>query len=439
MTYKLFSNDFLIIFTCAAFFSFEAKALTLKEALQKAIHYHPQIVADRASADATKATIDQEYAGFYPTVDIAVWGGLSYVEENYKQNALQSPLKGESSGVTATPSLNLKQLLYNGELTASQVKKAIANFEQAYGQYLNTIDVRALKAAQAYIQVWQLQKIEALTQENKKIHERILRQITELVVHGELTEADRLQVQARLQDVNFSLALVQGQLEGVKADFREAIGCAPDRLSFAAVPAACIGRRLPGFLQEALRKNKSLQAAQADIQSSKARLDAAKANSLPVVTLEANANYDKNAAGVRGEDTRALALLVLRYNLTDGGADAARREEARGRVKESGEKLAVQRLALVQEVQTSWALRESAMQQLTYTLNAVREKKEIAKDYEKQFLVGIRSLLDILNAYRDLFDSHIQQVTSEAGVELTKARLLTASSSLLDAFKIPHP
>jgi len=423
----------------SASFPFQASALTFKEALQSAINYHPQIIADRASSEAVKATIDQQYAGFYPTVDIFASGGLAYVEENFKQNQLQSALQGESRQATAAPAISLKQLLYDGESTTYQVKKAIADFEQAYGSYLNTVDTRALRAALAYIQVLRFQQIKALILENRKIHRRILKQITELVSKGELTEADQVQVHARLEDVQISLVSVQGQLETAKADFREAVGRAPDDLSPVVIPVALITPQISRFLEEVFRKNKSLQAAQADIRSAKANLEVAKSNSYPVLTFEANAAHDINANGVRGDESRAAGLVVLRYNLADGGTDAARRQGARERVTESGGKLAVQRTALVQEVQTSWATRDSATRQIVYTQKAIRDKNEVALDYAKQFLVGLRSLIDELNAWRDLFESKVQLVAAEATEELMKARLLTASSSLLEAFQIPVP
>lgn len=438
MKNKNYTIVFLLTLTTASF-PFQANALTLKEALQSAITYHPQIMADRAASAATRAVIDQQEAGFYPTVDIFVSGGIAYVRENFKTNPLQAALKGEATQGTASPSVSLKQLLYDGEHTAYQVKKAIADFEQAYGTYLNTIDVRALRAAIAYIQVCRLQRIRGLILENRHIHRHILGKITKLVSHGELTEADQVQVQARLEDVQVSLAETEGQLESAKADFREAVGRAPDNLSPAVIPTQLLRPELSRFLEEALRKNKSLEAAQADIRSSKAGLEVTKANFYPAVTFEANAEQDKNPSGIRGDETRASGLIVLRYNLTDGGADVGKRQEARERVTLSGEKLAVQRLALVQEVQTSWATKEAAVRQVAGLKKAIVEKNEVAKDYAKQFLVGLRSLIDELNAWRDLFESKVQQATAEATEELMKARLLTASSSLLETFQISTP
>lgn len=428
-----------LLFGLISLFPGDVQAITLKEALQSAINTHPQVMAERASSEANKATINREYAAFYPSIDLTAQGGLAYVREDYLQNSLQAAIAGESRGGTSSPSVTFKQLLYDGGSTVNQVKKATADFQQAYGKYLETVDGKGLRAAIAYIQVRRLQRLEKLTHQNIAVHKRILKKIAQLVHQGELTETDQTQVQARLDDAQVSLALVQGQLDVAKADFIEAVGKVPEHLSSPMIPTQFLRPQLNQTLQEALRKNKSLQAAKADIHSAKATLEVTKARSLPTVTFEADATRNQNVGGVRGVQFQSTALVVLRYNLIDGGADEARRQEARERVTESGKRLAVQRLALEQEVRSSWVTKESATHQVNFLRKTLKAKSQVSKAYEQQFLVGLRSLLDILNSYRDYFESEGEKITAEATEDLMKARLLTASSSLLKTFQIPLP
>src|SRR5207247_4586678 len=118
----------------------------------------------------------------------------------------------------------------------------------------------------------------------------------------------------------------------------------------------------------------------------------------PRIDLELAATRNNNLNGVRGPNNDETAMLRLRYNLFQGGADVARVNAARYRVREANELLNQTRRAIDENVRLAFNAYMTANDRLPHLAQQVSASDLTRDAYHKQFTIGQRTLLDVLNA-----------------------------------------
>jgi adhesin transport system outer membrane protein len=179
--------------------------------------------------------------------------------------------------------------------------------------------------------------------------------------------------------------------------------------------------------------------AEADIETSKAELQGARAGYYPRLDLELGAAANNNLDGIRGGNVDAQALVVLRYNLFRGGGDIAREREAFERIREARSQMAVARRDAEAEARISY----NALSTARARVQAFRAQTEAARAtrdaYAQQFDLGQRSLLDLLDAENELFITRSNLVTAEYTEVFAIYRVLAVIGDLLMVLDIDAP
>ena len=129
----------------------------------------------------------------------------------------------------------------------------------------------------------------------------------------------------------------------------------------------------------------------------------------------------------------------MRYNLFRGGADMARRRQTAHLINEAAELRNRTCRQVVESVRLSWAARESLARQLGSIQRQVNFSQRTRAAYEKQFTIGRRTLLDLLDSENELFLSNQDLINAKVDHEFASYRILAAMGRLIDSLQAQLP
>ncbi len=277
-----------------------------------------------------------------------------------------------------------------------------------------------------------------MADKNVQTHERILA----LTKDRESTGADVLasvtQTQGRLVDSLSTYEDSRSSLIQGEASYR--------RLTQLPVPAALGSVKQPlkmfttpeEVLALAKVNNPKVIAYLEDVTTAQAEKELTDSAFHPTVNLEAGPSYSNNGYQYGGEEWNASfdVLGTVRWNLYNSGADVAASKASAARVRESRQTAYSFMDDLVLDIENSWTDYQTAIAQLAYHLEGLGYKLQTRDAYMEQYIIGQRTLLDLLDAESELYNSEIQIVTARANVLISTYRLYALAGLLLPELNI---
>jgi hypothetical protein len=192
-------------------------------------------------------------------------------------------------------------------------------------------------------------------------------------------------------------------------------------------------------LPMAFDNSRILKSARADIEAAMAQHRAAYASLYPRLDLEFSAAQNSLVSPVDIQpDTNRSAMLRLRYNLFRGNADAARVAETKFQIQEAEEIARRTERQIEQSLRLSWNAYASARERLPF-LGKHAESSQLTRDaYAKQFSLGQRTLLDLLDAENEAFTASSNFLNGRYVELFSRYRVLADMSMLLHTLGVPH-
>ena len=408
-----------------------------KDILQETLHTNPEIKADRSNWRAEDHAIDRAQAGYYPVVDLRAQAGWEYTRESFgRSDCSRIGRKCQENRVANTPSIVARQPLFDGLRASTDVARAQREKEQAGSRIGETQELVSFRAMNAAVDGRRFQRLLRLAIANVNAHLRILNKVNRLIAAGKASIADRHTVESRLADAISAVVDIEGDLGSAVARFIDVVGVAPDRLKPSVIPEGYLPTSVQEALKQAVEQNRSVQLAQSNIEVAKAELSTTDVPFYPTLDLEANARRDGDTEGRNGHETSVTVFLVARYNIFSGGGDVARRKEVAEQVAETHHRREVAVRSAEREVRVSWAELQSAKKQSEALRRSVQEKNKVIQVFEKQFDLGTRSLLDLLDSWNEFFLAKGSLITVDATTDLTGYRLLASMGVLLNRYDL---
>jgi adhesin transport system outer membrane protein len=91
---------------------------------------------------------------------------------------------------------------------------------------------------------------------------------------------------------------------------------------------------------------------------------------------------------------------------------------------------------VIEETRATWAELESARKQVVSFGDALNYNQKTLDSYVKQFNVGQRTLLDVLDAHNEKFQSAGLMVTARTNEVIAAERLLALTGKLNDSLQV---
>lgn len=405
-----------------------ASAQTLNEAVEQTIKTNPEVLIDANRRLAVDQEIDQAKGGYRPKIDLtAGWGW------EWSENVSTRP--GSDNLTRAESALTLTQMLYDGFGTRSEVERHTARSQSAAYKVAGTSEQIGLRAVEVYLDVVRRQELLNLTQANLEAHERVYEQIKLRSESGVGRRADLEQAQARLSLAQANLASAEANLREAKIQFQRVVGDVPGGLERPGIPQG-----MPASDDEAIAVAVSnhplLRSAAADIEATRAQTRAGESLLRPRVDLELGTSWNNNLDGVDYKNNDAYAMLRFRYNLYRGGTDQARVAQRRIETQAAIEVQNKTRREVEESTRLSWNALQTSLDRLP-KLKAHADATEQTRDaYAKQFNIGQRTLLDLLDSENELYTARSNYIDGQFVEMFARYRLLADMGQLVSSLGV---
>lgn len=401
-----------------------ASAQRLQDAVQTVLRRNPEVQAAAANLRAARERYTQAGAGLLPTVDLRVGTGREETESIATRNVPRALTRQEAG-------LTLRQNVYDGQQVRSDMERQNFQVESSTARLAETAEQIAFRVTEIYLDALRDAELVQLAADNVRRHEEVLEKTRFRLSSGVGQGADVEQASGRLALARATLETARGNAEDTAARYQRLVGQAPKSLLMPESPQRLIPPALAEAQQLGRDNSNSLRAAQAEVGTAQATIRAVRADLLPRLDVELAANRNRDLDGVPGASNDLSAMLVMRYNLFRGGADQSRVREARERETAAAASASNITEFTDESVARSWAARAAARNRLDPLENHVRASERVLDAYRAQFELGRRSVLDLVNAENELFQSRAALSSGRIAVRSSEFRLLAAMAMLV--------
>jgi adhesin transport system outer membrane protein len=413
------------------------QAQSLPEAMQQALDVHPEIQAGVNSRLSADYQLKAAKGGYLPRVDLL--GG-------YGREGTDSPSTRTGAGSNhwetlnrSESSLRLSQMVFDGFATSSEVGRQQANVNSRAYSLLGSSERTALTVAQVYLDVLTRRDFVQLAEDNLRNHERIFDQIKLRTPRGVGSGADLDQAQARLAQARNNLITEQTNLADAQTNFLSAVGQMPDQLERPAGFVALLPADLNEARRQMLENSPILRSAESDIVAAEKQYEAAKSTFYPRFDAELGRTADNDLDGQNGHNNEWQAMLRMRFNLFAGGSNKA---DLESKSYQSTQALDIRNNALRvlnEELGLAWNALNNANAQVPIAQQYVDRSTSVRTSYQKQFSLGERTLLDLLDSENELFSAS-RRLTEIKNIQLfTQYRIKATMGELLKSQGVVAP
>ena len=407
-------------------FSAVGHAQSLQEAIQLTINENPEIQAKRSERRAVEEQISQARAGFFPTVDIAAGYGF----EQSNSPITRSRGDGTVQFGREEASVMLRQMIFDGMATYNEVERHEARTDARAYAVFGQSEITALKGVQAYLDVLRRQELVEIAQENLLIHQRTDDQIRMRAERGIGKKADIDQSRGRVALAESNLKAEEGNLRDAQTAFLRVIGVLPGKLEAANDPTEEIPANLDEAVDKAVANHPVLKSANADIDSAYSQHETAKSPYFPRIDFEVGASHNNDLDGVRGKNEDLTAMVRLRYNLFNGGKDWARRGETAHLINQAKDIRDDTYRQVVESMRLSWVAYQTIDGQMEFFRNHRDASIKTLEAYQKQFNIGQRTLLDLLDSTNEVYLAKAAYINASYDLLYAKYRVLAGMGAL---------
>ncbi|HTY02140.1 MAG TPA: TolC family outer membrane protein [Rhodocyclaceae bacterium] len=397
---------------------------TLKSAAQKAVIGSPDVLQKWHAYQAADNEQDAAFGGYLPHVDLNAGIG----RENRNDPLLVKDYTRRSTSVTLT------QMLYDGFATRNEVKRLDHARQVRFFELLDASETAALEAARAYLDVLRYRSLVGLAEENYVRHRAVFEQIQRKAQAGVARKVDLEQASGRLALAESNLLTETSNLHDVSARYQRLVGEIPGReLAPAPELTAGIPADRKSALLSVLGGNAAIMAAVENVRSADAAAAVRKAAYQPRVDLRLRNDRGANLNGYIGSTDDRTAELVLTWNLFNGFSDLARSRQYADQLNVAKDLRDKTCRDVRQTASIAYNDTRKLAEQLTYLDQHQLSAEKAREAYRKQFDIGQRTLLDLLDTENETFQAKRAYVNAEYDLSIAQARTQASLGNLLPA------
>lgn len=410
--------------------SLPAYSQSLEQAIAITLTSNPEI---RSVFNDYKSYVEQRRSSggnYLPTIDLDA--GVGYEKVN--------PATGDTTELTRKDAtLSLTQLLWDGSSTLNDMDRTAAEAESMRYQLIADSQDKALEVTSVYLDAVKAKEVLTLSEDNLKTHKRIYKDIKRRVESGIGSTADLSQVEARLANAHSNLLAAQNNIFDTHTQFTRIVGQTPQGLIFPRADQNALPLSLEEATVTAEENHPVIKIAASDVDAAKYQYKQAEGTNYPTFSIEAAQTWYDDAAGEIGSRDELSAMLRMRYNLYNGGSDSSEQDRMAYQLNKAKDLRDNSHRQLAESLRLSWSALDLTLQQKEFLADHVDSASDTAIAYEKQYRIGQRTLLDVLNTENELFEARKEYLNANYGEQYAKFRVLNACGILLDSLMVDTP
>lgn len=398
--------------------------VTLKDMVEKTVTSNPEVQSRYHRFLESGLEQDVVRGGFLPKADI--------VSTYRKQEELLKPADG-----TSIPRFNnelvLKQMIFDGFATSNEVKRLGHANRVRYYELQSTMQNTTLEFMRAYIDTMRYRELSQFAKDNYVVHKQLFDRIQERVNAGVARKVDLEQASGRLALAEANLLTETTNLHDVTARLQRLYGeLPPETLEAPTFFNAGVEPTSADALKVAYNQNPDLLSTIEDIQASKDEIKTREARYMPKLDLQARKNLGVSSDGRYSSSAADLLELTMNFNLFNGFSD-------QNAVKMTAEKLNnskdLRDKACVdtrQIVVIAYNDIQQLKEQEKYRTNHKNSIENAREAYRKQFDIGQRTLLDLLDTENEYFQAKRSLTNTQFDIQTAYARTYAGQGELLN-------
>ncbi|WP_370240262.1 outer membrane channel protein TolC [Marisediminitalea sp.] len=394
---------------------------SLLEVYQQALANDPVVNRAKAQRDAAYQGIPLSRASLLPQIS----GNIQQSYSSAERTNTTPGLPNASFDIDSTSTswgLSLQMSLYDHSRWLG-LNQAELSAEQSDANYAAALQQLIVRTVTAYLDVLRAQDNLDFVRAEKRAIERQLEQTKQRFEVGLTAITDVHEAQANYDNTVAQEIVAENRIELAREALRVITGKYHDRLDildterFAASPPS--PKLVTDWLEIAEEANLTLLAQRLAMDVAKMNIDIATAGHYP--TLGLNASYgsskstskspalksDTNPSGeveTPYQDSQSIGI-TLSVPIYQGGQVSAQTDQARAQFVSAGQDLELAHRQTIQSVRSSFNDVNAAISTIRALEQAVVSAESALKATEAGFDVGTRTIVDVLNSTRNLFNA----------------------------------
>ena len=377
-------------------FSINTSAQKLENLIALALSSNPLTKSQQSLVESAKVGVDSAKWQFYPTPSVSV-----EMANTSSSDLLYQGDKRVSIG-------RIQQPLWTGGRLSAGVNKAEAGLAVSQASLEEARLQLGLRVVQAYGD-WLSAHLKTLANEKSlathiRLHDQVKRRVNE----GTSANSDLTLAIARLEAISAELTAVRAQGEVAIARLGQFLGNPVDAallMKEVASPYSLTGN-MQGILEQAIDMNPSIIKAQATARVQEVVIDEKRADLSPEIFVRAERQYGNYTFANGPPENRFFVGLTSRFGAglsTLSGIEAARLQHTVALTD-----IEVQTRAVNEQVLSDYALAQSIASRIASIYKSLSATNDVLSSYNRQFLAGRKSWLDVMNAARELTQTETQ-------------------------------
>lgn len=408
---------------CSALASHAEAPPTLQEIVAKTVTSNPEVQAQYHTFRAAEYERDVARGELLPHADI---------NSTYRRQEDMGPNIGNTNIPERQTQLVLSQLLFDGFATRNEVNRLSHAARVRYYELLATMQNIALEVVRTYIDIQRFRQLVAYAQDNYIVHKQLFERIQERVEAGVGRRVDLEQASGRLALAEANLLTELTNLHDVEARYQRLVGeLPPSTLLDLDFYKAGVAPTATEALQLAYQQNPNLLSTIENIIAAQREVASRRGVYSPRLDLQARKNLDVSSDGANSTSAADVLELTLRFNLFNGGSDRAAVNQTLERLNNSE---ALRDRACVdtrQELVIAYNDIQRLKEQLIYRDQHQLSIEKAREAYRKQFDIGQRTLLDLLDTENEFFQARRTYAVTEKDLYIAFARTYATQGELL--------
>lgn len=385
----------------------------LPQILRDNVLKNPAIVEAQSHEQIADSVLDQTKAAYYPVVGIA---------------ADQSILSTDDNSDPFMPRVDAKWTVYNFGKTDAAVKRDEVDARYYREKTNEAAQEWAFEVSGYYLEALKAKMLLAAARDNLALHNHIIDQLKIITQYdpgrrSELTQAESRQI--AVQDSIASYERLLGlSLRRIARHVQPAVTASELNDPFTDLALNDLITRYP-VNEEYIKKNPSYLAQLEELARKKAELEFAKKAYYPDIDVRAQANHK--------DVGMYLSMSVDVYNAAKQPAVMQKQHE----INAANAKITRMSDEIKQRADMAVIQMQQDMARLQIADRHIMDLRQVVVDYEDQFKIGARTLLNVVDAYSELASAQQGKVNTQYDLMSAKLEYLSAVGALGDWAQLP--
>jgi adhesin transport system outer membrane protein len=392
-----------------------AQVQSLETLIASAVQTHPAVQAQRAQQGAAEAEVEAARWQFFPTPSVSV----------EKANAARRDINYAGDSTVST--VRLQQPLWTGGRLTAGKERAEAGVAVSRGALDETRQQLALRVVQVYSEWLAAHLKRQALDTSLATHTRLRDQVTRRIGQGVSSDSDLVLAVSRRQAVLAEIALARAQQDTALARLGQLTGEPVGDAGLAdavAVPRPIRGT-LADLLARAQAQDPTTHRLQAQARRQETMIAEARAALSPEVVVRAERQFGNYSFRNARPENRVFIGVSSQFGA--GLSTFSNIRGARAQYDAALLEVDAQHRNITEQVMADYALATESKARLEALQASLDAAGDVAKSYDRQFLAGRKSWLDVMNAARELaqLETQIADIRSAQVVATWRLALLT--------------